>query len=150
MGFMGLTRFFPLPANGRGEYVVGFQEGCEGEEDQHDGGGPAEELQWEGGGVGGGGVRFGFAEDVGADEGDAGREGQEEKRVDDAVANGLVGLEEELGVFEGEEDGVEDSEEGEEAEEESYGFGEFEQHAPAPLVVYCTAIRSNLLGRQRG
>jgi len=48
-----------------------------------------------------------------------------------------VGLEEELRVFEGEEDGVEDSEEGEEAEEKSYGFGEFEQHAPAPCVVYC-------------
>src|ERR1700761_5875375 len=51
-----------------------------------------------------------------------------------------MGLEEELGVFESEEDGVEDSEEGEQAEEKSYGFGEFEQHAPAPLVVYCTAI----------
>jgi hypothetical protein len=80
-------------------------------------------------------VRFGFAEDEGTHEGDAGGEGQEKDGVDDAIADGLVGLEEELGVFGGEEDGVEDSEEGEEAEDEGYGFCEFEQHASAPCVI---------------
>jgi hypothetical protein len=45
---------------------------------------------------------------------------------------------------------VKDSEEGEETEEKRYGFGEFEQHAPAPLVVYCRAIRFNPPGQRRG
>jgi len=57
--------------DGGGEDVVGFQERCEGEEDQHDGGGPIKELQGEGCGEGWVGVGFGFAEDEGPDQGDA-------------------------------------------------------------------------------
>jgi hypothetical protein len=119
----GLDKVFRLPVDVGCEDVVGLEERCEGEEEEHDGGGPVEELQGKGGGEGWVGVGLGFAEDEGANEGDTGGEGQEEDRVDDAVADGLMGLEEELRVFEGEEDGVEDSKEGEEAEEEGYGFG---------------------------
>jgi hypothetical protein len=116
--------------DGRAKDVVGLEEPGEDEEDQHDADGPAEDLQREGGGEGGMRERLCFAEDQTGDEGDSGGESEEENRIDDAVADGLVGLQEELGVFEAKEDGVKDSEEGEQAEEKSYGFGEFEQHAP--------------------
>ena len=43
-----------------------------------------------------------------------------------------------MGIFDGEKKGVEDRVEGEQAEEESDGFGKFEHHAvvPRPGVVY--------------
>ena len=46
----------------------------------------------------------------------------------------LWGHEDEMRVFDGEKEGVEDRVEGEQAEEKSYGFGEFEQHAPRTSV----------------
>ena len=77
---------------------------------------------------------LGFTEDEAADETDSGGEREEEERVDDAVFEGLVGLEEKMRVFDRKEESVEDGVEGEQAEQKGNGFGEFEQHAQAPLV----------------
>jgi hypothetical protein len=122
-GVRPLRSSWSLPADGGAEDVVGFEKGGEGIEDEHDAGGPVEDLQRQGGGEGGAGEGLGFAEDQAADERDAGGEGQEEERVENAVVEGLMRLDQELGVFEGEEDGVEDHEQGEKAKEKSYGFG---------------------------
>ena len=119
--------------DGRAEEIVRLQKRREGEEDEHDAGGPVEDLEREGGRERWAREWFCLAEDEATDEGDAGGECEEERGVDDAVLKRLMRLKEEMRVFEGEEDGVEDYEEGEKAEQEGYGFGEFEQHAPAPL-----------------
>ncbi len=59
----------------------------------------------------------------------------------------MVGLEEKLRVFEGEEGGVEDSVKGEQAEEKCDGFGEFEQHGQIPggLSLYCLLFSLRML-----
>ena len=49
LSILGLDKVFSLPVDGRGEDVVRFEERREGKEDEHDGGGPIEELQGEGG-----------------------------------------------------------------------------------------------------
>jgi len=121
-----------LPMDGGGEDVVRLQKPCKGEEDDDGAGGPVEDLQWECCGEGWAREGLCLAEDERAEEGDTGREREEERGLEEAVAEDLIRLEEDVWVFEGEEDGVEDDEEGEEAEEKRYGFGKFEQHAPAP------------------
>jgi hypothetical protein len=77
--------------DGWGEDVVGFDEPGEEEKDEHDSGGPAEELQRECGGEGRVRVRLRFSKDEAAEEADSGRECEEEEGVDDAVAEGLWG-----------------------------------------------------------
>lgn len=122
-----------LPVLDGSEDVVRLEEPGEEEEEEHDASGPVEELQGERGREGWARQRFRFAEDEAAEERDAGGEREKEQRVDDSVADGLVGLEEELGIFEGEEESMEDGVEGEQTEKKGYGFGEFEQHTPGSL-----------------
>ena len=112
-----------------------FEEQRQEEHDEHDAGGPVEDLKWKGRSQGWVRRWFGLAKDEAANETDSSGEYEEEERVDDSVPYCLVRLEEELRVFKGEEDGVKDSVEGEQAEEKSDGFGEFEQHAQGPLHV---------------
>ena len=96
--------------------VMGFEEpGCE-EESGHDAGSPIEDQEREGGGQAWRGVRFGFAEDDAAQQRDAGGEYEQENRIDDAVVEGLVGQEDQMWVFNGEEESVKDGVEGEQAE----------------------------------
>ena len=52
---------------------------------------------------------------------------------------GLVGKQE-VGAAGGQEGGVEQGVEGEQAEQEGDGFGEFEQHAAAPSEVSCSLL----------
>ena len=107
------------------EDVVGFEEAGENEEGEHDAGGPGEDLERERCGKGGVRFGFGFTEDDTAEEGDGGGEGDEEKRVENAVGEDLGWLEDGVGVFDGEEEGAEDDVEREHAEKKSAEFGEF-------------------------
>ena len=99
------------------EDVVGLEEPGYEEEGGHDAGCPIEDQEREGGGQGRRGIWFGFAEDDAAEKRDAGREYQEEKRIEDAVVEGLVGQEDEMWVFDGEEESVKDGVEREQAED---------------------------------
>jgi len=122
--------------NCRAEDVVGFEEpGCE-KQSGHDAGRPVEDQQRESRGQSWRRIGLGFAEDDAAYERDGGGEREEPESVNNSVVQGLVGLKDDLRVLDREEEGVEEGVEGEQTEEKSDGFGEFEQHAQGPRV--CT------------
>jgi hypothetical protein len=104
-----------LPTGGAVEDAVSFEIPGEDEEQEHYAGRPVEELQREGGGEGGMGLGLCFAKEQAADEADAGGESEEEERIEDSVLESVV-REEEFAAADGEEGGVEQGAEGEEAE----------------------------------
>jgi hypothetical protein len=118
-----------LPVFDWAEDVVGFEKPGEQEQDDHDAGGPGEDLEGERGGEGWMRFRLGFAEDDSAEEGDDGGEREEEERVEDPAGKDLGDLEDGLGVFDGEEESAKDSVKAEHAEEEGCEFGKFDQSA---------------------
>ena len=112
------------------EDVVGFEEAGKKEEGEHDAGGPGEYLKRESRSKGWVGFGFRFAKDDCAQERDRSRDDDEHEAVEKAVGEDLGGLKDDgMRVFEGEEEGAEDSVKGEHAEEKSCEFSEFEQCA---------------------
>ena len=128
-GVMSSVEADQLPVLDWAEDVMGFEEPGEEEENGHGAGGPGEDEQRQG--LGEGGVRGWrcFAEDHATDEGDGGGNSEQEERAEDAINKGVVGLKEELRVFDREEKTVEDKVDGEQAEEKSCELGELLQRA---------------------
>ena len=91
---------------------MSFEIPGEDEKQEHDAGRPVEELQGESGGEGAVRLRLGLAEEQAADDADAGREGEEEERVEDSVLESVV-REHEFAAADDQEGGVEQGAEGE-------------------------------------